>query len=108
MIKTFSLAALFLLVLALFPSCRKCYTCSNVCNVCTLRDTTTGMVLEQQTLYSDSGYYQTLRGVLIDSGYKCVNGKSTYSIGFCVNDKKGEDQYLYYYQGDGKYSCTLK
>jgi ferredoxin len=108
MVKIFSLAALFLLVLFLFPSCKKCYTCVNACSVCTLRDTSTGIILKQQTLYSDSNHYLTLRGVLLDSGYVCVKGKSTYSIDFCVNNKKGEDQYLYYYEGNGSYSCTPK
>jgi hypothetical protein len=108
MAKTFFLAASLLLALSIFSSCRKCYTCVNVCNICTLTDTSTGMILERQTLYSDSSYYQTLRGVLIDSGYVCIKGPSTYSISFCVNDKKGDDQYLYYFQGNGSYDCTQK
>ena len=65
-----------------------------------------GAVLEQQTLYSDSLTYAAQKGILIDSGYKCTAGKSTYSVNFCVNNKNAVNQYLPYYEGDGRYTCS--
>jgi len=105
MAKTLSVAVLFLLVLSLLPSCKKCYTCVNACSVCVLKDST-GTVLEQQTLYSDSLHYATIKATLVDSGYACTAGKSTYSVNFCVNNKDAVAQYLPYYEGDGRYTCS--
>jgi ferredoxin len=105
MAKTLSIAVLFLLVLSLLPSCKKCYTCVNSCSVCVLKNSS-GAVVAQQTLYSDSLNYVTEKAVLVDSGYTCTASKSTYSINFCVNNKDAVTQYLPYYEGDGRYTCS--
>jgi hypothetical protein len=106
MAKTIYIAALFLLVLSILPSCKKCYTCTNSCSVCTL-DSAGGGV-STRTLYSDSLWYSNVKDTLIAHGYTCVNAKPTYSIDFCVNNKNAESQYLVYYEGNGRYTCNPK
>ena len=89
MTKTLSVAALFLLVLSVLPSCKKCYTCTNTCTICTLDSA--GVVKASQTLYSDSlTTYASGKDSLIAHGYTCKNTKPTYSIDFCVNTKSAE------------------
>ena len=105
------LSALILMatILCLLPSCRKCYTCSTTCYVCTLRDTATGATLDKQSVCSDSiKTYKSQRTTLQAAGYNCNLSKPNYSIDYCLNNKNGSDQYSQYYEGNGKYTCVDK
>ena len=105
MAKSLSVAVLFMIVVSLLPSCRKCYTCVNTCSVCRLIDTS-GTALDTRYLYSDSLNYLAKKDSLTTAGYTCVKAASTYKDDFCVNTKTAVDQYLPYHEGNGRYTCS--
>jgi hypothetical protein len=103
--KFLSIIAVSLTILAALPSCKKCYTCQNTCQTCILRDSTSGTILTQQTLCSDSSTYKAQIATFQAAGYNCSAAKSSYSVNYCLNNDQGSEQYSQYYEGNGRYTC---
>jgi hypothetical protein len=98
-----------LIIICLLPSCKKCYTCQTTCYTCILRDSTSGLVLDQQSVCSDSvRTFKSQKATYQAGGYNCNLAKPNYSVDYCINNKDGGDQYALYYEGNGKYTCKGK
>jgi hypothetical protein len=94
-----------------FSSCKKCFTCSNICEYCQLIDNT-GAVLQSKTLCSDSTtpdkYAHDLarKDSLVSRGFVCNAAASTTVKDFCSNNA-ATDQYKEYYN-DKQFTCKEK
>ena len=103
--KCLSILIVSLTILCLLPSCRKCFTCQTTCYACILRDST-GAIVDHQNVCSDSvKTYKSQKATLQAGGYNCSQTKPNYSVNYCVNTNNGSDQYMLYYEGNGRYSC---
>ena len=104
---SYSLAVIGLLIS--FSSCKRCYTCTNSCVTCVLKDTA-DVVIDSKTLCSDSSYSTTgnidNKASLESAGYTCDSTKPTYNKDFCTQ-AEGELQYLEYYNKT-QFSCAKK
>jgi hypothetical protein len=100
-----------LLGMLTFSSCKKCFTCSNICEYCELKDNT-GAVLQSKTLCSDSTtpdkYAHNLarKDSLVGRGFVCTSATSTTVKDFCSNSA-ATDQYTEYYN-DKQFTCKEK
>lgn len=99
------------LLMFTFTSCKRCFTCSNSCVYCEMKDNT-GTVLQSKTLCSDSTtpdkYDHDLarKDSLIGRGFVCNSIQSTTIKDFCSNSASNS-QYTEYYN-DKQFTCKEK
>jgi hypothetical protein len=104
--KVLPVCILFILTIWSY-SCKKCYTCTNTCQLCAYQDSAGAAV--QFTLCQDSfaSNQQFQAAIAADSalGFVCRAAASTYNESFCTN-KPGEAYFPGYYNRGGRVNCV--
>ena len=89
--------------------CKKCYTCSNRCVLCTA--TYNGHTFTQVLCNDSFGTTSEFNAAIAadtNLGYKCNATSSTYNFDFCENQPGVKAGDTSYYNHGGRAPCTVK
>lgn len=103
-VRLMTLFAVLLTIVTGTNSCRKCYTCRNICAVCTKTGDPDQTVCKNN--YTFSTDFDQAITELQDSGYSCQTGTGNLSEELCAGPAISEALRLE--KEERGYSCTIK